>query len=70
MPRGHRHRGGERCLVSMLGWVQNVRASGGRALPGAAGEAIYLVEVPVLGTRTGIERTYVASAARLHVPNL
>jgi hypothetical protein len=65
---------GERYLVSMLGdnvqWVQNVRASGGRAVLRSRGrEAIRLVEVPV-PQRAPILKAYLqrAPGARPHVP--
>ena len=65
---------GERYLVSMLGdnvqWVQNVRASGGRAVLRSRGrEAIRLEEIPV-PERAPILRAYLqrAPGARPHVP--
>ena len=66
--------GGERYLVSMLGdnvqWVQNVRASDGRAVLKSRGhEAIHLEEVPV-PERAPILKAYLerAPGARPHVP--
>jgi deazaflavin-dependent oxidoreductase (nitroreductase family) len=66
--------GGERYLVSMLGenvqWVQNVRASGGRAVLKSRGrEAIRLQEIPV-SERAPILKAYLerAPGARPHVP--
>jgi deazaflavin-dependent oxidoreductase (nitroreductase family) len=65
---------GQRYLVSMLGddvqWVQNVRASGGRAaLRSGAREAIQLEEVPP-DQRAPILKAYLqrAPGARPHVP--
>jgi hypothetical protein len=65
---------GQRYLVSMLGdnvqWVQNVRASGGRAvLRSGAREEIQLEEVPV-DQRAPILKAYLQAApgARPHVP--
>jgi hypothetical protein len=65
---------GERYLVSMLGdnvqWVDNVRASGGRAVLKSRGrEAIRLEEVPV-PKRAPILKAYLqrAPGARPHVP--
>jgi deazaflavin-dependent oxidoreductase (nitroreductase family) len=65
---------GERYLVSMLGekvqWVQNVRASGGRAvLRSAKREQIHLEEVPT-ADRAPILKAYLqrAPGARPHVP--
>lgn len=65
---------GERYLVSMLGdnvhWVQNVRASGGRAVLRSRGrEAIRLEEIPV-PERAPILKAYLqrAPGARPHVP--
>jgi deazaflavin-dependent oxidoreductase (nitroreductase family) len=66
--------GGERYLVSMLGenvqWVQNVRASGGRAvLQSGKQEEIHLEEVPT-AERAPILKAYLrrAPGARPHVP--
>ncbi|MBI4480132.1 MAG: nitroreductase family deazaflavin-dependent oxidoreductase [Acidobacteria bacterium] len=65
---------GERYLVSMLGdnvqWVQNVRATGGRAVLRSGGrEEVELEEVPV-GQRAPILKAYLqrAPGARPHVP--
>jgi deazaflavin-dependent oxidoreductase (nitroreductase family) len=65
---------GQRYLVSMLGdnvsWVQNVRASGGRAVLRSGGrEEVQLVEVHA-GQRAPILKTYLqrAPGARPHVP--
>ena len=65
---------GQRYLVSMLGenvqWVQNVRASGGRAiLRSGARKEIQLEEVPA-DQRAPILRVYLqrAPGARPHVP--
>lgn len=65
---------GERYLVSMLGdnvhWVQNGRASGGRAVLRSRGrEAIRLEEIPV-PERAPILKAYLqrAPGARPHVP--
>jgi hypothetical protein len=65
---------GERYLVSMLGdnvqWVQNVRASGGRAvLRSGKREEIHLEEVPA-AERPPILKAYLqrAPGARPHVP--
>jgi hypothetical protein len=66
--------GGERYLVSMLGdnvqWVENVRASGGRAMLKSRGrEEIHLEEIPV-PERAPILKAYLqrAPGARPHVP--
>jgi hypothetical protein len=66
--------GGQRYLVSMLGdnvqWVENVRASAGRAVLRSGGrEAIHLEEVPV-SERAPILKAYLkrAPGARPHVP--
>jgi F420H(2)-dependent quinone reductase len=65
---------GQRYLVSMLGdnvhWVQNVRASGGRAVLRSGGrEEVQLEEVPA-DQRAPILRAYLqrAPGARPHVP--
>jgi hypothetical protein len=65
---------GQRYLVSMLGddanWVQNVRASGGRAVLRSGGrEEIQLEEIPA-DQRAPILRAYLqrAPGARPHVP--
>jgi hypothetical protein len=66
--------GGERYLVSMLGdnvqWVENVRASGGRAaLKSGKREEIRLEEIPA-AERAPILKAYLqrAPGARPHVP--
>ncbi|HEY7534080.1 MAG TPA: nitroreductase/quinone reductase family protein, partial [Nitrospiraceae bacterium] len=65
---------GQRFLVSMLGenvqWVQNVRASGGRAVLKSGGrEQIQLEEVPT-DRRSPILKAYLQKApgARPHIP--
>ena len=65
---------GQRYLVAMLGddaqWVQNVRASGGRAVLRSGGrEEVLLEEVPA-GQRAPILRAYLqrAPGARPHLP--